>query len=451
MSVKINKINDRERKRIIIMGAAGRDFHNFNTLFRDNPNYEVVAFTATQIPYIVNKTYPKELSGALYPKGIKIYDEAELPTLIKKLKADECILSYSDLKFSTVMDKASLVNASGADFSLIAPEHTMLKSSKPIIAVCAVRTGSGKSQTTRYIASMLRNLNYKVVIIRHPMPYGLLKEQIIQRYTTLKDLDRYKATIEEREDYEPHIKNGFVVYAGIDYEKILRSAEKEADIIIWDGGNNDAPFIKPDMLITVADPLRAGNELDYYPGEIVARIADILLINKINSAEKDEINIVANNLKLINPKAKIVYANSIINVDNPRLITGKKVLIVEDGPSITHGNMKFGAGTVAAKLYNAAEFVDAKKYAIGTIKETFKKYPKLNVELPAMGYSIKQIKDLEATINNAECDSVVSATPTDLRRILNLNKPLAQVTYELEPKGKDLQNIIKKFAAKIKK
>ncbi|MGC8680282.1 MAG: cyclic 2,3-diphosphoglycerate synthase [Candidatus Micrarchaeia archaeon] len=449
---KIDKVDTNTRKkRVIIMGAAGRDFHNFNTLFRDNPNYEVVAFTATQIPYIVNRIYPKELSGSLYPKGIKIYDELDLPLLIKKLKVDECILSYSDLSFTTVMDKASIVNSNGADFSLIAPERTMLKSKKPVIAVCAVRTGSGKSQTTRYIASMLRDLNYKVVIIRHPMPYGILKEQIMQRYETLKDLDKYKATIEEREDYEPHIRNGFVVYAGVDYGKILESAEKEADIIIWDGGNNDAPFIKPDLLITVADPLRAGNELNYYPGEIVARIADVLLINKINSASKEEIDVVTNNLHLINPKAKIVYAESVVNVDNPRLITGKKVLVVEDGPSITHGNMKFGAGTVAAKLYNAAEFVDAKKYAVGTIKETFKKYPKLDVELPAMGYSPKQIKDLEATINNAECDSVVSATPTDLRRILNLNKPLAQVSYELKPRGNELQDIIKKFVARIKK
>ncbi|MGC8649154.1 MAG: cyclic 2,3-diphosphoglycerate synthase [Candidatus Micrarchaeia archaeon] len=427
------------------MGAAGRDFHNFNVLFRDNSNYEVVAFTATQIPYIVNRVYPKELSGALYPKGIKIYDELELPSLIKKLKVDECVLSYSDLNFTTVMSKASLVNANGADFSLIAPEHTMLKSSKPVIAVCAVRTGSGKSQTTRYIASLLRSLNFKVVIIRHPMPYGLLKEQIVQRYSTLKDLDKYKATIEEREDYEPHIKNGFIVYAGVDYEKILRSAEKEADIILWDGGNNDAPFIKPDLLITVADPLRAGNELNYYPGEIVARLADILLVNKVNSASKEEVEVVTNNLHLINPKAKIFYADSIVKVDNPRLISGKRVLIIEDGPSITHGDMQFGAGTVAAKLYNAAEFVDAKKYAVGTIKDTFKKYPRLKIELPAMGYSPKQIKDLEATINNADCDSVVSATPTDLRRILNINKPLAQVTYELEPKGMGFADLINKF------
>jgi predicted GTPase len=440
------------KKRIIIMGAAGRDFHNFNMLYRNNPNVEVVAFTATQIPYIVNRIYPKELSGPLYPKGIKIYDELELPLLIKKLKVDECVLSYSDLSFSSVMSKASLVNANGADFSLIAPEHTMLKSSKPVIAICAVRTGSGKSQTTRYIASILKKLNYKVVIIRHPMPYGLLKEQIVQRYSTLKDLDKYKATIEEREDYEPHIRNGFVVYAGVDYEKILRSVEKEADIILWDGGNNDAPFIKPDLLITVADPLRAGNELNYYPGEIVARLADVLLINKVNSANKEELDTVLNNLKLINSKAKIFYADSVVKVDNPRLITGKKVLIIEDGPSITHGNMQFGAGTVAAKLYNAAEFVNAKKYAVGTIKETFKKYPNLDVELPAMGYSPKQIKDLETTINNADCDSIVSATPTDLRLILNINKPLAQVTYELEPKNKDFANLISTFAKnKIRK
>jgi len=444
------KKKENGKKRIIIMGAAGRDFHNFNMLYRNNPNVEVVAFTAAQIPYIVNRIYPKELSGPLYPKGIKIYDEAELPSLIKELKVDECVLSYSDLSYNAVMEKASIVNAAGSDFSLIAPERTMLKSSKPVIAVCAVRTGSGKTQTTKYISTLLRSLGYKVVIIRHPMPYGILKDEVVERYSTLKDLDKYKTTIEEREDYEPHIKNGFVLYAGVDYEKILRSAEKEADIIIWDGGNNDAPFVKPDLFITVADPLRAGNELSYYPGSTVARLADVFLINKVNSASGEQTASVVTNLEQINLKAKIFYADSNIKVDNPNLITGKRVLIVEDGPSITHGEMQYGAGTIAARDYMASEFVDAKRYAVGTIKEVFEKYPKLKIELPAMGYSPKQIKDLEATINNADCDSVVSATPTDLRRIINVNKPITQVTYDLAPKGDGFNNLIKAFVKKYK-
>lgn len=439
------------RKRILIIGAAGRDFHNFNVLFREDPAYEVVAFTAEQIPYISNRTYPKELSGKLYPKGIKIYEEKELAELIKKLKVDICILSYSDLSYETVMHKASLVNATGADFWLVSPEHTMIKSKKPVIAVCAVRTGSGKSQTSRYVSLLLRKLGYKVVIVRHPMPYGILKDQTVQRYSKLKDLIKYKCTIEEREDYEPHIRNGFILYSGVDYQKILSQAEKEADIVLWDGGNNDAPFFKPDLFITVADPLRAGHETLYYPGEITARMADILLINKINSATKQQIDSVINNLRGINDKAKIVQAESIVKVDNPKLITGKRVLVVEDGPTITHGGMLFGAGTVAAKQYKAAEMVNAKKYAVGTIKETFERYPNLDRELPAMGYSLKQIKDMEHTINNADCDSVVSATPTDIRNIVNANKPIAQVSYELAPKGPEFDDLLKAFAKKTKK
>jgi predicted GTPase len=433
------------------MGAAGRDFHNFNVLFRENPDYDVVAFTAAQIPYIANRFYPKELSGMLYPKGIRIYDESELSTLIKKFRVDACILSYSDLSFDQVMKKASAVNSYGADFWLIAPEHAMIKSTKPVIAVCAVRTGAGKSQTTKYISTLLRKLGKKVVVIRHPMPYGILKEQIIQRYATLKDLVKYKTTIEEREDYEPHIRNGFILYSGVDYEKILRAAEKEADIIIWDGGNNDAPFYKPDLMITVADPLRAGNELNYYPGTICAMIADVLLINKVNSATSGEVERVVSGLESINPKAKMFKADSVVRVDNPKLITGKRVLVVEDGPTITHGNMKFGAGTVAVNKYNAAEIVSAKKYAVGEIKATFEKYPTLDEELPAIGYSPKQIKDLEATINRADCDTVVSATPTDLRNIINSNKPIAQVYYDLVPIGEGFDNVIKAFAAKVKK
>lgn len=434
------------RKRVIIIGAAGRDFHDFNVLFRDNKDYEVVAFTAAQIPFISNRDYPKELSGKLYPKGIKIYDESELPSLIKRLKADICVMAYSDLPFDAVMTKASLVNSNGADFWLIAPEKAYLKSTKPVIAVCAVRTGCGKSQTSRYIAKMLRGMGLKVVLIRHPMPYGVLKDQIIERFTTLKDLDKYKCTIEEREDYELHIKNGFVLYAGVDYEKILRSAEKEADIIIWDGGNNDASFIRPDLLITVTDPLRAGNELSYYPGRIVAEMADVLLVNKVNSATKEELDKLVGDLRLINKKAKIAYADSIVGVDNPRMVKGKSVLVVEDGPTITHGEMKFGAGTVAAKEFGAKSIVNAKKYAQGTIKETFAKYTRLNDELPAMGYSAKQIRDLQATINLAECDAVVSATPTDLRKIINANKPIVQVSYELSPRDKVLEGAVKAAA-----
>ncbi|MCW6160326.1 MAG: cyclic 2,3-diphosphoglycerate synthase [Candidatus Micrarchaeales archaeon] len=439
------------KKRVIILGAAGRDYHLFNTVFRDNPDYEVVAFTTAQIPFLTGRIYPKELSGKLYPKGIKSYDESELPALIKRLKADICVLAYSDLSSDAVLTKASVVNANGADFWLIAPERAYLKSSKPVIAICAVRTGSGKTQTTRYVSSLLKKLGLKAVIIRHPMPYGILKDQIVQRYTTLRDLDKYKCTIEEREDYEPHIRNGFVLYAGVDYEKILRAAEKEADIVIWDGGNNDAPFIKPDLMITVADPLRAGNELNYYPGAICARMADVLLLNKVNSATKEQIGHVTDNLNSINPNAQMFSADSIVRVDNPKLITGKKVLIVEDGPSITHGGMQFGAGTIAAREYGAADFADAKKYAVGTLKETFAKYPHLERELPAMGYSPKQIKDLEATINRADADSVVSATPTILRNLINSNKPIAQVYYDLSPKGEGFDNVIKNFAAKLKR
>ncbi|MDE1868587.1 MAG: GTPase [Candidatus Micrarchaeota archaeon] len=438
------------RKRVIIIGAAGRDFGDFNVLFRNNKDYEVVAFTAAQIPYISNRVYPPELSGKLYPKGIKIYDENELPGLIKRYKVDVCIQAYSDLKDLDVMDKASIVNAAGADFWLVAPEHTYLKSKKPVLAICAVRTGSGKSQTARYVSNVLKEAKIRVVVVRHPMPYLNLKEQIVQRFETLKDLDRYKATIEEREDYEPHIRNGFVVYAGVDYERILRAAEKEADVIIWDGGNNDAAFFKPDLLITVADPLRAGNELTYYPGETVARMADVLLINKMNSATKAEITKVENDLRRINPRAKIAYADSEILPDNPGLIKGKRALVVEDGPSITHGGMRIGAGTIAAKQYGA-RIIEAKRYIQGSLKETFKKYPKLKMELPAMGYSPKQIKDLENSINAADCDIVISATPTNLRRIINVDKPIVQVGYELKPRTGALDAALQDFIKRVKK
>ena len=441
---------DAGRKRVIILGAAGRDFNNFNILFRNDESYEVVAFTANQIPYIADRMYPKELSGKLYPKGIKIYDESELKWLIGKYKADICILSYSDLPYNDVMDKASLVNSCGADFWLVAPERTMIKSTKPVIAVCAVRTGCGKSQTSRYISKMLRGLGARVAIIRHPMPYGVLKNEAVERFASLKDLDKYKTTIEEREDYEPHIRNRFIVYAGVDYERILRAAEKEADIILWDGGNNDTPFIRPDLFITVADPLRVGNELSYYPGETCVRMADIIIINKVNSATHREVEDLEAHIRSVNREARLVRADSIVMPDNPKLIKGKDVLVIEDGPTITHGNMKFGAGLVAAKSFGAKKIVRAKDYAVGEIRKVYGKYTALDLELPAMGYSPKQIRDLEATVKAADCDVVISATPTNLRDVININKPIVQVNYELKPHGTILDNAIKGFAKKAK-
>ncbi len=441
----------RDRKNVIILGAAGRDFHDFNLLFKDNPHYKVVAFTANQIPYISNRVYPKELSGRLYKSGIRIHDESKLPELIRRTKADVCVQAYSDLPYQTVMNKVSLVNSLGADFWLVAPERTMLKSTKPVISVCAVRTGSGKSQTSRYIAKMLRDMGLKVVIVRHPMPYGILKKQRVERFASMKDLDRYKTTIEEREDYEPHIVNGFIVYAGVDYEAILRAAEREADVVLWDGGNNDSSFFKPDLSITVADPLRAGNELTYYPGETVARMADIIIINKVGSATAKELKLLVANIKGINSAAKLVYADSIVIPDNPKLIKGKRALVIEDGPTITHGGMRLGAGLIAARKFGAREIVRARDYAIGEIKATFLKYPNLEMELPAMGYSPQQIKDLETTVNRAKCDVVVSATPTDLRNLIKINKPLVQVGYELRPRGTLFDNAIKEFARGVKR
>ncbi len=433
------------KKRVLILGAAGRDFHNFNMLFRDNPEYSVVAFTANQIPYISDRTYPPELSGALYKKGIRIYDESELTELIEKLNVDICIMAYSDLPYADVMEKASICNAAGADFWILSPVHTMIKSSKPLIAVCAVRTGCGKSQVSRYVAKALRKMGKRVVVIRHPMPYGILKDQAVERFETLEDLDRYKTTIEEREDYEPHIRNGFIVYAGVDYGRIIKQAEKEADIIIWDGGNNDAPFYRPDLMITVADPLRAGNELNYYPGETVARMADILIINKVNSANKKDIGRVVEDLKKINPSAEIVFADSVVSAKDADRIKGKRVLLIEDGPTITHGNMPFGAATVLAKKYNC-KIVEAKPFAVGEIKKTFDKYPKLRYELPAVGYSKREIEDLRTTINRAKSDFAVSATPTDLNRLMKVNKPIIQVNYELAPRGTRLDSVLKAFS-----
>lgn len=438
------------RKRVIIIGAAGRDFHNFNVIFRDNSDYEVVAFTATQIPFIDNRTYPKELAGTLYKEGIPIYSESLLIKLIEQHRADICVMAYSDIRNEDVMHKASKVNAAGADFWLIAPEHAMIKSKKPVIAVCAVRTGSGKSQVSRHIANIIKAQGKTPVAIRHPMPYGDLREQISQRYEKLSDLEKYETTIEEREDYEPHIRNNTVVYAGVDYEKILREAEKEADIIIWDGGNNDAPFIKPDLLITVADPLRVGDELAYYPGETVVRMADVLIINKANSSTKEEIEELKIDLEMINKKARIILANSVITTDEHKMIRGKRVLVIEDGPTVTHGGMKFGAGTLAAKRSGAREIIDPRKYAVGNIKRVYEEYPHLEKILPAIGYSKKEISELEETINSAKCDIVVSGTPTDLNRILKVNKPIVSVKYELEERNTHLRDTIINFTRQKK-
>ncbi len=439
------------RKKVVILGAAGRDFHDFNMLFRDNKEYEVVAFTAAQIPFIADRTYPRELSGKLYPRGIRIHDESELLDVIRKHRADICLQAYSDTTYNNVMHNSAIANAAGADFWIVSPERTMLRSKKRVIAICAARTGSGKSQTTRYVSEFLRRKGVKAVIIRHPMPYGILKNEIVERFERKEDLDRYKTTIEEREEYEQHINNGFIVYAGVDYEKILRSAEKEADVIIWDGGNNDAPFIRPDLMVAVIDPLRPGDELAYYPGEVVVKIADIVLINKANSVTEGVIASAKKRLGEINKDAVIVVADSEIKTDNKEGIRGKRVLLIEDGPTITHGGMPFGAAMVASQMFGAKSVVEARKYAVGTIKETFEKYPLLKEELPAMGYSKGQISDLEKTINRAKCDIVVSATPIDLRRILDIRKPMAHVTYDLAPRTREFDRLLEEFARSTRK
>jgi len=418
-------------------------------LYRNDDRYEVVAFTAAQIPDIEGRIYPPELAGKNYPKGIPIYAESELTDLIKKNKVEQVDLAYSDLNYVDVMHKASIANAAGADFKLIGCERTMLKSTKPVISVCAVRTGCGKSQTSRKVCKVIKEMGLKVVAIRHPMPYGDLREQVCQRFESYKDLDRYKTTIEEREEYEPHIDNGTVVFAGVDYERILREAEKEADVIVWDGGNNDTPFIKPDLSIVVADPHRAGHELLYYPGETNVRLADVVVINKVDSAEKKNIEIVKNNIRMLNPYARIIEADSEITVDNPNMIKGKRVLVIEDGPTVTHGEMKYGAGFVAANRIGAKEIVDPKPYAVGSIKKTFQKYTHLSNVLPAMGYGKKQIKELEATINAADCDAVLAATPIDLRRVIVVNKPVVRARYELKEKGSyGVKEVVSEFLAK---
>jgi len=420
---------------VLIMGAAGRDFHNFNVYYRDNEKYNVVAFTATQIPNIDGRSYPAVLAGKLYPKGIKIYDEKDLVSLIKKLKVDEVVFSYSDVKFEYVMTKASIVNAAGVSFKLLGAEETMLKSTKPVISVVAVRTGSGKSQTSRRVVELLRKAGKKVVSIRHPMPYGDLAKQKVQRFASIADLKKHKCTIEEMEEYEPHIAMGSVIYAGVDYEAILREAEKEADVIIWDGGNNDMSFYKADVTFTVADPHRAGHEMRYYPGNTSVRLADAVIINKIDSASPENITEVRNNIRAINPKAQIIEAASPIFVDKPNVITNKKVLVVEDGPTLTHGEMQYGAGMVAAWNYGAAEIVDPRPFTVKSITETYKKYPKIGRLLPAMGYGNQQMKDLETTINKTKCDSVVIGTPINLSRIIKINKPNTRVRYELQEIG----------------
>jgi len=423
------------RQNVLIMGAAGRDFHNFNVFFRDKEEYNVVAFTATQIPNIDGRLYPKELAGKFYPKGIKIYDESELSSLIKKFKVDNVVFSYSDVTFDYVMTKASIVNAAGASFTLLGAEQTMVKSTKPVIAIVAVRTGSGKSQTSRKIVELLRDAGKRVVAIRHPMPYGDLVKQKVQRFATLADLKKHKCTIEEIEEYEPHIAIGSVIYSGVDYEAILREAEKEADVIIWDGGNNDFPFYKADLTFTVVDPLRPGHEMRYYPGNTSLRLADVAVINKIESAEPMNVKLVRENIRKVNPKAIIIEAASPIKVENPKLIEGKKVLVVEDGPTLTHGEMEYGAGMVAAWNYGAKEIVDPRPYTVKSITATYKKYPKIGVLLPAMGYGNAQMKDLEETINKTKCDSVIIGTPIDLGRLLKINKPSTRVMYDLQEIG----------------
>ena len=401
------------RKKVIIIGAAGRDFHNFNTYFRGNEMYDVVAFTAAQIPDIAGRKYPKELAGDLYPQGIPIYLEDDLPKLIKDLDADICVFSYSDVTYNKVMGLSAIVNAAGADFMLLGPKQTQVKSTKPLIAVCAVRTGCGKSQTSRRVIEILMKQGLKVVAIRHPMPYGDLNEQKVQRFATVEDLKKHKCTIEEMEEYEPHVVRGNVIYAGVDYEAILREAEKEADVILWDGGNNDFSFYKTDLFITVVDPHRPGHELAYYPGEATLRMSDAVVINKMDSASPENIQIVRNSIAKVNPKAVVIDGASPLTVDKPELIKGKNVLVVEDGPTLTHGEMKIGAGTVAAMKCGAAELVDPRQYAVGKLAETFKIYPKIGTLLPAMGYGEQQVIDLEKTIEATPCDAVVIATPID--------------------------------------
>jgi len=425
------------------MGAAGKDFHNFNVYFRNRVDYEVVAFTAAQIPGIEKRIYPPELAGPHYPHGILIYPELKLPELIRKYNVEQVVFAYSDVTHEYVMHRASIALAAGADFRLMGPSTTMLDAGVPVVSVCAVRTGSGKSQTSRRVCNILKNRGYKVVVVRHPMPYGDLTRQICQRFATLEDLDKHKCTIEEREDYEHHILNGAIVYSGVDFEKILREAEKEADIIVWDGGNNEIPFYKPDIHIVVADPHRPGHELKYHPGETNLRMADVVVINKVNTADMKSIGIVTENIKEANPNAIIIKAASLIKVDKPELIRAKRVLVIEDGPTTTHGEMSYGAGTLAAKEFGAGEIVDPRPYAVGSIAEAYQKYKHLGPIIPALGYGQLQIQELERTINATPCDAIIVGTPIDLRPVLNLDKPAVRVRYELQEIGSpNLEEII---------
>lgn len=431
--------------RTIIMGAAGRDFHNFNVFFRDNPDYEVVAFTATQIPNIESRKYPADLTGSLYPEGIPIFPEADLDELIKKFNAEQVVFAYSDVSHEYIMHKASQVLAAGADFRLMGPGSTQLQSNKPVVSVCAVRTGSGKSQTTRRVAMILRNMGYKVAAVRHPMPYGDLAKQKVQRFADYNDLDLQECTIEEREEYEPHIDNGVIVYAGVDYEAILRQAEQEVDIVLWDGGNNDFSFYKPDLNIVVVDPHRAGHETRYHPGETNVRMADVFVINKVDTAIPENVIAVRSAISTLNPTAVIIEGASPLFVDHPEAIRGKRVLVIEDGPTLTHGEMAYGAGWVAAQRFGACEIIDPRPYAVGSLIATYKKYPRTGKILPAMGYGDAMIQDLEATINNSPVDMVISATPIDLTRIIKINKPIERVRYELQEIGQPtLEEVLKK-------
>ncbi len=440
------------KKNVIIIGAAGRDFHNFNTYFRDNEDYNVVAFTAAQIPDIDGRKYPAELAGKLYPDGIPIYNEADLPELINNLNVDDCVFSYSDLPYEKVMRISAIVNASGANFILLGPNDTMIKSTKPVIAVDAVRTGCGKSQTSRKVIEYLMDKGLKVIAIRHPMPYGNLVKQKVQRFATIDDLAKHECTIEEMEEYEPHIVRGNIIYAGVDYEAILRAAENDpdgCDVILWDGGNNDFSFYKPDLSITIVDPHRPGHEIKYYPGEVNLRLSDVVIINKIDTASAENIQTVRENIAKVVPNAIVIDGASPIKVDDPSVIKDKRVLVVEDGPTLTHGEMKIGAGTVAAKKYGAAELVDPRPFIVGKLAETFNIYPNIGTLLPAMGYSEQQLHDLEATINNTDCDSVIIGTPIDLNRIININKPVTRVYYDLQEIGyPTLKEVLDEFVEK---
>ena len=433
-------------RRVLILGAAGRDFHNFNVVFRNNPQFQVVAFTATQIPDIAGRRYPRELSGPFYPDGVPIFDEKDLETLIAEHRIDTVVFSYSDVSHVTLMHLASRSVAAGADFWLLGTEHTQIKSNVPVVSVCAVRTGCGKSPVSRLVAAQLRTAGWKPVVVRHPMPYGNLASQAVQRFATMEDLDAQQCTIEEREEYEPHIRVGTVVYAGVDYEKILRQAEKEADAILWDGGNNDTPFYNSDLEIVVADPHRPGHELAYFPGEVNLRRADVILINKVDTAEHHDVETVRQNIKLNNPKAKVVEMASRVTITTPELVKGKRVLVVEDGPTLTHGEMPYGAGVVAARQCEAAELVDPRPFAVGSIRSTFEHCKHLTNLLPAMGYSSMQRHELEETIRRTPCDLVIIATPIDLNRVIKIDKPNLRVTYEVEELTKPgLAEVLEQF------